>query len=198
MKNPFDPGYYGSEELRAFGFKSVGENVSIARNCTIIGLHNISIGNNVRIDGYTAIIATTGQVSVGNYSHIGGGCHFSAAEDLTFGDFGGTSQGVRIYTASDDYTGRALMGPMVPEHCRRVQRGPVVLGRYAVLGSGTVVLPGVTIGEGSVVGAQSLVTKSLDPWGVYFGSPVKRLKARSRALLAHEAALLGKDKAHAV
>lgn len=190
MQNPFDPGYYGSEELREFGFKSVGENVSIARNCTIIGLPNIFIGNHVRIDGYTTLAATAGQVSIGNYIHIGGRCHFNAAEDLTFGDFGGTSQGVRIYTASDDYTGKALMGPMVPRDCRMVQRAPVVLGRYAVIGSGTVVLPGASIGEGSVVGALSLVTKPLDPWGVYFGCPAKRLKNRSRALLAHEARIM--------
>ncbi len=62
MQNPFDPGYYCSEELRTFGFGSVGKNVQIARNCTIIGLPNISIGNHVRIDAYTAIIAPRGYV----------------------------------------------------------------------------------------------------------------------------------------
>jgi len=53
----FDPGYYNERDLREAGFKSIKKNVSIAKNCTIIGLSNISIGNNVRIDGYCSIIA---------------------------------------------------------------------------------------------------------------------------------------------
>lgn len=63
MKNPFDPGYYGSEELRRIGFKSVGENVRIARNCTIVGLKNVAIGDNVRIDGFCTIVASDGPAS---------------------------------------------------------------------------------------------------------------------------------------
>jgi galactoside O-acetyltransferase len=55
-----------------------------------------------------------------------------------------------------------------------------------LIGSGSVVLPGVTIGEGSAVGALSLVSMSLDEWGVYFGSPAKRIKARSKNLLEME------------
>ena len=42
------------------------------------------------------------------------------------------------------------------------------------------------IGEGTSVGALSLVSKPLDEWGVYFGSPAKRLKARSKKLLDME------------
>ena len=44
---------------------------------------------------------------------------------------------------------------------------------------GKVVLPGVTIAEGSVVGANSLVTKSTEPWTVYVGSAAKPIKKRS-------------------
>jgi hypothetical protein len=43
MRNPFDPGYYESDELRGFGFKAVGEGVKVARNCTIIGPENIEL-----------------------------------------------------------------------------------------------------------------------------------------------------------
>ena len=50
--------------------------------------------------------------------------------------------------------------------------------------------PKFTIGDGTAVGALSLVTKSLDPWGVYFDSPVKKLKNRSKRLLKWEAELI--------
>lgn len=195
MRNPFDPGYYCSEELRGFGFKAVGENVRIARNCTIIGPENIEVGDHVRIDGYTSIIATTGKLRIGNRIHIGGHCHFCVAADLTFGDLGGTSQGVRIYTSTDDYSGQHLMGPMVPEEYRGATTAPVTVGKFAVIGSSSVILPGVTVAEGSVVGALSLVTKSLDPWGVYFGSPAKRLKNRSRRILSMESEMMGLERA---
>ena len=47
-------------------------------------------------------------------------------------------------------------------------------------------LPKLTIGEGVSVGALSLVNKTLKPWGVYFGLPVKRLRERSREMLLLE------------
>ena len=191
MNNPFQPGYYGEAELRGFGFKAVGANVSVARNCTIVGLENISLGDNVRIDGYTTIVATgSAHVSIGSYIHIGGYCHLSAGDGIVMEDFSGLSQGVRIYTRTDDYSGTCLTNPTVPERFTTIIRGPVTLSRHVIIGSGTIILPNVTIAEGSSVGALSLVNKSLEPWGVYFGCPARRLKDRSRKLLEMEAELL--------
>ncbi len=55
--NPFDPGYYDEHDLKEAGFKATGHNAQIAKSCKIIGLENIEIGNNVRIDEYCSIIA---------------------------------------------------------------------------------------------------------------------------------------------
>lgn len=188
MENPFDPGYYRDAELAGFGFKSIGSNVQIARNCTIVGLGNISLGSNVRIDGYCSILATgDAEVKLGSYIHIASYCLISAGDGFVMEDFSGLSHGVKIYSRTDDYTGRHLTNPTVPERYKGVTRGAVVLNRHCIVGSGSILLPKVTLGEGTSVGALSLVTKSLDPWGVYFGSPVKRLKARSKRLLELEA-----------
>ncbi|HNA85757.1 MAG TPA: acyltransferase [Nitrospira sp.] len=191
--NPFDRGYYSSDELRTFGFYGVGENVKIAKNCTIIGLSNITIGSNVRIDGNVVIAAYSGALSLGSFIHIGEGCYLGCAGTIVMGDFSGLSQGVRIYSGTDDYSGQALTNPTVPHQYLNVHIAPVRLGRHVIIGSGSVILPGVTIGEGSAVGALSLVTKSLDDWGIYSGVPVKRLKSRSRKLLELENDLLNKD-----
>lgn len=184
--NPFDQGYYGSEELRRFGFGSVGENVSIAKNATIIGLGNITLGNNVRIDGGTVIAAHSGSLALGDYIHIGGGCYLGCAGGITMADFAGLSQGVRIYSGTDDYSGASLTNPTVPARFTEVKIAPVALEKHVIIGSGSVILPGVTIGEGSSVGALSMVAKTLEPWGVYFGAPARKLKARSKALLELE------------
>lgn len=191
MSNPFNPGYYNEEELADFGFKSIGTNVQIAKNCTIIGLSNISLGSNVRIDGYCTIIAAgEGWLNIGSFIHIGGWCYLSAGDGISMEDFSGLSQGVRIYSRTDDYSGKYLTNPTVPERFTGITHGAVSLKRHVIIGSGTVILPKVTIGEGSSVGALSLVTQSLDPWGVFFGCPAKRLKDRSRRLLELESELM--------
>lgn len=188
--NPFDPGYYCESDLRLFGFKSVGRNVQVAKNCTIIGVENIEIGDHVRIDGFSTLVAAgRGWIKLGSYIHIGGYSFLSAGAGIQMDDFSGLSQGVCIYSQTDDYTGRYLTNPTVPVRYSGVSHGTVTLARHVIIGSKCVVLPRVSIGEGSAVGAQSLVTKSLEPWGVYFGCPVKRIKERLRQLLEFEAEL---------
>jgi len=191
MINPFNHGYYNEEELAGFGFKSIGTNIRIAKNCTIIGLSNISIGSNVRIDDYCAIVAAgEGWLNIGSFIHIGSWCYLSAGDGITMEDFSGLSQGVRIYSRTDDYSGKHLTNPTVPVRFTGITRGTVHLKRHVIIGSGTVILPKVTIGEGSSLGALSLVTKSLDSWGIFCGCPAKRLKDRSRRLLELESELL--------
>ena len=186
--NPFDPGYFTEADLKDSGFKKIGKNVRIARNCTIIGLENIEIGDNVRIDGYCTIVAADeGDLKVGSYVHIGGYCLLIAGNGIVMQDFSGLSQGVRIYSRTDDYSGKFLTNPTVPKKFTGVSCGEVVLERHVIIGSGSIILPHITIGEGSSIGALSLVTKNLECWGVYFGSPVKRLKGRSKSLLRLEA-----------
>jgi acetyltransferase-like isoleucine patch superfamily enzyme len=192
--NPFDPGYYHSDELRAFGFADVGRDVSIAKNATIIGLHNIVIGDHVRIDGNTTIAAHAGSLVIGRHVHIGGGSFLACAGGITLDDFSGLSQGVRIYSGSDDYSGEALTNPTVPRAYLNLRIAPVALGRHVIVGSGSVILPGVRLHDGVAVGALSLVAKSLDAWGVYAGTPARRIRERSNKLLALEQALLAQER----
>jgi galactoside O-acetyltransferase len=66
-----------------------------------------------------------------------------------------------------------------------------VLELFAGVGTNVVVLPGVTLAEGSVIGACSLVTKSTEPWTVYAGIPAKPLKSRRRDKMIAMARELG-------
>ncbi len=180
MRNPFDPGNYCSDELRTFGFKAIGDNVRISRACNIVGLENIEIGNNVRIDAYCQLIAVGGPIRLGSYIHIGGGCFLTARGGIEMGDFSGLSQNVAIYTATDDYLGRHMTNPMVPEHLTGVRVAPVRIGRHAIVGSGSVILPGAHLGEGVAVGALSLMTNPAPEWTVYAGSPARKRADRQR------------------
>ncbi|MBR7632546.1 acetyltransferase-like isoleucine patch superfamily enzyme [Janthinobacterium lividum] len=193
MSELFNPGYYTQDDLQHAGFRHIGSNVRVAKNCVIVGMENISLGDNVRIDGYSTLVAAGGgYIRIGNHVHIGGYCFLSGAAGIALDDFSGLSQGVRLYSKTDDYSGASLTNPTVPEEFTNCKSGPVHLGRHVIIGSGSVVLPDITIGEGVAVGALSLVTKSLESWGIYAGTPAKRLKNRARDLLAAETLLLEK------
>lgn len=197
MSEVFNPGYIQGSELAGLGFAALGDSVKIAANCTIIGLGRIHIGGNVRIDGPTTIVvATNSYLEIGSFVHISGGCHLAASAPLKLGDFSGLSQGVRIFTATDDYSGKTLTNPTVPSKYKEVKAGPVELGRHVIVGAGTVILPGASIGEGSSVGALSLVSRPLPGWQVCVGNPCKPIKPRKKDLLRLEEeflAAVGKD-----
>ena len=168
--------YYNENELRSLGIGSVGKNVKIAKNCTIVGLDKISIGNNVVIDPYCSIIvAGDGHLSLGSYIHIGSFSFLVASEGIKIEDFSGLSQGVKIYSKTDDYSGKSLTNPTIPKNYRTVKKGKVILQPHVIIGAGSVVLPNVIIGEGVAIGALSLVTTNLDSWTIYAGNPLKKV-----------------------
>lgn len=57
-------------------------------------------------------------------------------------------------------------------------KGPVIIGEDVWVGSNTVILPGITIGRGSIVGAGSIVTKNIPKYSVVFGNPAKIISKR--------------------
>ena len=183
MKNPFDSGYYDSQTLNSFGFNDVGKNVFIAKNATIIGLENIQIADNVRIDSYSMLMAKNGKLSIGSNVHLAAYCYVAASCGVEIMDYCGLSQRVSIYTTSDDYSGFTLTNPTIPEKYKNLKQGMVRLEPHVIVGSGSVILPGVTIESGTAVGALSLVHKSLPSWSIYFGIPARKLRNRSQSLL---------------
>lgn len=188
MSNPFDPGYFCSDELRSFGFAHVGDNVLIAKNCVIIGPQNIEIGDNSRIDAFTTIIAT-GPLTIGNSVHIHSYCQIGARGGVTFEDYSAIASGCLIYTASDDISGRYMFGGAVPAHCVRPKVAPVLFRRHSGAFARCTVLPGVTFEEGAVACAHSLVSQDVTAWTIIAGSPAHHRMNRSRRLLTLEATL---------
>jgi acetyltransferase-like isoleucine patch superfamily enzyme len=179
--------YLTEDELVRHGIKNAGSNVRVHETAILVDLERIEIGSNVRIDPYCVLSAAGGYLKIGSYIHIGSHNIAVGGGGVELADFTNLSQGVRIYSVSDDYTGESLTSPMIPPHLSRTVSGPVRLGRHTIVGSGSVILPNLIIGDGCAVGALSLVHESLPDWGIYAGIPVRRLRARSQKLLSDEA-----------
>ncbi|WP_375411315.1 acyltransferase [uncultured Bradyrhizobium sp.] len=182
--------YLTEGDLAHRGIKKVGSNVRVHETAILVDLERIEIGSNVRIDPYCVLSAAAGHIRLGNYIHIGSHNVTVGGGGVEFADFVNLSQAVRIYSVNDDYSGESLTSPMIPRHLSHTISGAVRLGRHVIVGSGSVILPRVTIGDGCAIGALSLVNGSLPDWGIYAGVPVRLIRARSRRLLADEAALI--------
>lgn len=168
-----------------------GQDVTIHAAAKIAGAEEMEVGDSVVIDDFTLVLAA-GGVRLGSFVHIGSHAFIGGGGGLVMEDFSGLSGGVRVYTGNEDYLGGQLTNPTVPAPWRVASRMPVHIGRHAIVGSGTVVLPGVTIGEGVAVGALSVVARDLEPWTIYAGNPAKPIKARPRErILALEEDLRG-------
>ena len=161
-----------------------GKDFYMHKDVYIKNLDTARFGKHVAID--KGFYCTT-QINVGDYVHIApytiiiGGNNAS----LIMEDFSGIAAGSRIVCAGDDFASGYLMNPQVPEKYRKVINSPVVFERFSCVGVNSVVLPGVVLAEGSVLGANSTLTKSTEPWTIYVGSPARAVKTRPRTF-AHD------------
>jgi acetyltransferase-like isoleucine patch superfamily enzyme len=178
-----NPGYYTEADLAELGLKAIGTNILVARDSIFVGVRNIAIGSHVRIDSNVTFASVSGSLTIGNYVHIGGGSHINCTGGVSIGDFVAISQGVKIYSASDDYSGEFMTNPTVPMHLRRDQVGEVVIGRHVVIGSGSVILPGVHLADGAAIGALSVVKNDVAEFTIVAGSPAKFIRQRARNVL---------------
>lgn len=135
----------------------------------IIGIENIDFGEYIIIDDFVLIYAKN-KITIGNHVHIGSFSSISGGGELVMGDFSGLSSGCRIVTGSDDFKGSGFGNPTVANEFRNSQTGKISIGKFAIVGTNSTILPNVTIGEGVSVAANSLVTKDLEPWGIYVGN----------------------------
>lgn len=167
----------------SLNFKERGADVRIFEPVAILRPETISIKSRSMISEFALVHGGQG-LHVGSFVHIASHASIGGGGWCVLEDFVGVASGSRIVTGTDLVDGSGLPGPTIPPECRSFVRSFVHCGKHAFLGTNCVVMPGVTIGEGAVVGAGSVVTKDLEPWGVYVGIPARRVKDRPRGRMA--------------
>ena len=171
--------------------QSCGEDVFISASAEIRRPHLVTVGSHVAID--SGVYLTT-AAQIGDYTHlspyltiIGG-----AQSTLIVEDFVTIAAGSRLICGSDRFMGDGFTSVTAPDEYRdTVDFGTIRCARFAGIGTNVVIMPNVTIAEGSVIGACSLVTKDTEPWTIYVGVPARPIKIRPREKMLEYAKRLG-------
>ena len=163
--------------------------VRISKTAVINHPDLVTIGKHVSID-MGVYIATAAKI--GDYVHIATkACVIGGRGGyLEMADFTNISVGSTLIVVSDDFTD-GMINPIVPLKYRRLLGGVIKMGRFCTIGVNCTVLQNVNMAEGSILGANSLLTKSTEPWGIYAGSPAKRIGTRKKEWILASAKELG-------
>ena len=179
-------------------FKSMGENVTIGANVKIVNPQWISLGNNVQISDNCTLIArgepgitlgdnvrlqervyldtersTEGYIKVDEGVYIGTGTTLFGHRGLEIGAHTLLAQNITLTPYSHIFDNPNDIIYSQGGHCKKV-----TIGRDCYLGMGVDVMYSGDIGEGSIVGAGSVVVKPIPPYSVAVGNPARVIKER--------------------
>jgi len=179
-----EPSYLSESELREEGFAQVGKSVLISKYARFYGKSMLSISDFTRIDDFT-VISVASPSTIGKYVHIASHVVVTSPLPLTIGEYSTISSRCAIYGQSDDYSGKFLTNPTLPQEFRGVEKHVVDIGGFVIIGTGSTVLPGCSIAEGTALGAMSLLKTNTEPWAIYAGVPAIKLRDRSKECLKY-------------
>ena len=125
----------------------------------------------------------SGEITLHNYIHISAYSALYGKFGIELLDYIGLSPRTTIFSASDDFSGKYMISPMVAVELTNVRGGKVLLEKFSHVGSGSVIMPDLKVAEGAIIGAMSFLKKSTKPWGIYYGCPAKFFKKRSKNII---------------
>lgn len=177
------------QKLVKFGQNTDVRNLSIDIRNMDVSKSYCEIGENSIVNGNFVFETGTGKINVGNNTFIGGGT-FICIEGIDIGDDVMFSWGCtvidnnahslkwqdRINDVKDWKRGLDEGKIGVYKNWDSVQKAKVKICNKAWIGFNVIILKGVTIGEGAVVGAGSVVTKDVPPFTIVGGNPAVVIK----------------------
>ncbi len=140
------------------------ENAELDDHCELFDFVFVDAGKGLKIGKYSTltwhVLIEGGEKTIlGDRVFIGPGCKL----------LNSTSQLQGYYSVTH-----------VPPGCRKIIRGDIIVEDDAYIGANSVIMPGVRIGQGAVVGANSFVKMDLEPWTIYVGSPCRKIGMRTQ------------------
>lgn len=111
-----------------------------------------------------------GKVSIGKNTVINFGCYLDNRRGITIGNNVGIAHNTKIYTLGHDFDDQQF----------KTKGAAVTINDHVFIFSNAITMPGVTIGEGAIVLAGSVVTKDIEPWMIVGGNPARKIRERRR------------------
>lgn len=164
-------------------FASCGDNCYFEGFSQLMGQKYISLGNNLYIgkdvvweirDNFNGQFFSP-CMSIGHDSSFGDGGHITCVNKIQIGN--GVRIGRKVFITDNSHGAFDKDQLKMPAHTRPIcSKGPVIIEDNVWIGEMSCVMPGVTIGEGTIVAANSVVTKNTPPYCVVAGTPAKIIK----------------------
>jgi len=137
----------------------------------------ISIGNNTFINNGTKFIART-KIVIGNYVTVAWGCTFYDHNSHSI-DYRERQKDIQLQFFDHKNKSPSFISS---KNWSTVKSRPITIEDNAWIGFDSVILSGVTIGEGAIVGARSVVRESVPPWTIVCGNPAVVVKKLEKPL----------------
>ena len=187
MNTPFEA--FNNQHDKLTGLDMMGDNIrSNIKYCgtdvVFYPLCKIIRSQNAEIDDYTRILDFS-FIDAGKSLKIGKHCMITwhtlieGGANTKIGDRVFVGPGTKILTSTYEIHG-LYSAEFIPKETHRINYGDIKIEDDAYIGANCTIMPGVTIGEGAVVGANCLVNKNLEPWGIYVGTPCKKIGMREK------------------
>jgi acetyltransferase-like isoleucine patch superfamily enzyme len=156
------------------GAKRVGSKLYVGSGVCFRQLNTFEIGSGVTISPQSYLQGWhRGRVSIGNHVWIGPQAYFDA-RDVILGDYVGWGPCARVLCSQ--HTGMPADVPIVKTD---LEIKTVRIEDWADVGTGAVILPGITVGRGAIVGAGSIVTHDVEPFAIVSGAPARFMRYRT-------------------
>jgi acetyltransferase-like isoleucine patch superfamily enzyme len=172
--------FYFLGEFKFSKFEHIGKGVKIYPRAKFMRPHLVSIDDYSSVGDFVFIETA---FKMGRFSEFLTYATTTGREIVEIGNFVAVSHGSVLFTSVDTYTGGVFANSNVPEDLRNVKSKKIKICDHVVIGAGSLVFPGVTIGEGAVIGAGSVVHNDVEPWTINIGVPCKTIKTREREKL---------------
>ena len=154
----------------------IGNESTIGRFCNFEGNSSITIANRVVIEQSVIIKSgkyPNGEIKVGDDSYIGPNCYLDGVGGITISSDVLISPNCKLITSQHNYSDYKSK-----INLQGREFSCISVGKDVWIGSNSVILPGIKIGDGAVIGAGSVVTKNVGEFEVVAGNPAKRIKMR--------------------
>jgi len=159
--------------------KNIGYRSLIDAGVKISGFSNISIDEYSWIDKNVDLLADTGFINIGKRVHIAPNANLVGLGGILIEDYAAVGRFAQVLSHSVvSENGKLMSGPMITEDIKGSKSELVILRKNSVVSSGAIIMPGVEIGEGAIIGPNSLILSNVKPWNIMLGNPARAVGLR--------------------